>query len=511
VLGGGSDVSYNFGGGYSHTGDYIPNGEISRQSNPSAYGGMRFARGIVTADVTGRYYVQDTPQVFDPAVTETGFVPFSKPFYEPTHNQAQTLGARLTVAPVTWWHHTITAGIDRYTSSQVQTQPRLTTPSDTLLTVSNSDETKTSIGYNTSVEWASSAGMTGSLTVGFDHYSLPLTFWGTSGAVNTTGGIATDPNQPVSAYRTVTNNTGYFAQAQFAVHDALFLTGGLRAEQNSEFGDSLGTPLSPQVGLSYIRSLGGATLKLRGSWGRAIRPPSPGLKGGSVSAGFVTLASPRLGPERQRGGDVGVDAVFGLRGSLSVTYYNQTAEDLIDYVQVQLTPVPTYQYQNVGRIKNTGVEIEAKLNAGPVQLKGQYGYVRSRVEELAPNYAGDLQVGDQVLATPKHTAGGSLSAIPVRGTTVTAGLTYVGSWNQYNSLAIFRCFGGTGPCQPTNRDYIAAFPAFVRVNATVSQQLTPFVSAFASVDNVTNNTASEFYAPAPRMGRITTLGIQFHH
>ena len=67
----------------------------------------------------------------------------------------------------------------------------------------------------------------------------------------------------------------------------------------------------------------------------------------------------------------------------------------------------TTQFQNVGRVKNTGVEVEGALRVGALQFKGQYGYARSRIAQLAPNYTGDLRVGDQSRSTPTHTAGAS--------------------------------------------------------------------------------------------------------
>ena len=90
-------MSYNLGGGYSRTGDYIPNGEQSAQSNYSVYGGMRFARGIATVDVSGRYLVHNVPNVFNPALVQSG-ASFAAPFYTPAQNQSQSVGARIGLA-----------------------------------------------------------------------------------------------------------------------------------------------------------------------------------------------------------------------------------------------------------------------------------------------------------------------------------------------------------------------------------------------------------------------------
>ena len=230
-----------------------------------------------------------------------------------------------------------------------------------------------------------------------------------------------------------------------------------------------------------------------------------------MSSSSVTLAAPNLAPERQQGWDAGVDAVFGP-GSLSVTYYDQTAENLIQDVLLQATPIQTDQFQNVGRVKNTGVEVEGRLSVGWARLTAQYGYTRSRVEDLGPNYSGDVRVGDQVLFTPKHTAGASLTLLPLRGTSLSAGLTYVGSHTIYDIIALNRCFAGTGPCQPGPgiRGYTVLYPGSVKLNATLSREFTPAVSGFVSVDNLTNNTTPELRTGSLVMGRITTFGLRTH-
>ena len=508
---GGSELSYNFGGGYTRTADYLPAGEVSEQSNPSVYGGMHLDRGIITADVSGRYYTHNVPIVANPALAGTGDVFYSKPFFEPQQYQNQTVGTRLGVAPTRWWRHAVAAGVDRVSQDQTQTKPRLTTPDDTLLSVFNQNRSKTSIGYNTSVFGPLSRSISGSITLGFDHYSLSFTRFSTFGALNTAGTIQTAAGSSIDALRAVTTNTGYFAQAQVSLEDAFFLTGGVRAEQNSNFGDSLGTPISPRVGISYVRTMGPGAIKVRGSWGRALRAPDPGLKLASVSTSSVQLANPLLGPERQHGWDAGIDATMGSRASLSVTFYHQIATDLIQSVELESTPVRLFQVQNVGRVKNTGVEVEGMMQAGPIQLKAQYGYARARIEKLGANYTGDLRPGDQALTTPRHTAGAFASATPVDGMTVTAGMTYVGSWHDYDWVGMFSCFAGTGPCPSdlsTLRGFITEYPGFAKINIGVTQQLTGFLSGFIGVDNLTNNEAYEASNFSPTVGRITTIGLR---
>jgi outer membrane receptor protein involved in Fe transport len=511
VRGGGSDIGYNVGAGYSHQGDWLPAGEISRQSSPSVYGAMTFARGIISVDLSGRHYTQNGAININPDLLETGFVPFSKPNYEPLKFQNQTLGARLSVRPRPWWGSAIKVGLDRYSTDVAQTRPRLTTPADTLFLVSNTVQTKTSIGGTTSVQGDLGTSVSGSLTVGFDHWNNVLSDWLAFGALTTTGALQTSPDGFTAGTRNITNNTGYFAQTQLGFREVLFLTGGLRAEDNSDFGDSLGTPISPRVGLAYVQSVGQATVKLRSSWGRAIRAPSPGQKQGFVRANSAQLPNADLGPERQHGWDVGIDATIGSRGSVAVTYYDQTAENLVDAVQVETDPVPTQQFQNVGRVRNTGVEVEARVALGRVTLQGQYAYSRARVDQLSPTYAGELQVGDQARMRPKHTAGATITVTPLATTTLSAGVTYVGSWINSDALALFRCLGGTGPCFPTSRDYLVAYPGLVKANVSLFHQVSSVVSGFVSVDNLTNNKRHEGTNFTAVSGRRTTAGLRFEY
>jgi outer membrane receptor protein involved in Fe transport len=515
--GGTSDLGYNIGGSYSSLGPYVPNGEISRQYNPSVFGGIHYSHGPVDFDLSARQNVWNESAVYNPDLLTSGFSYFSKPNYLPITNTYQSVGARLTVTPVSWWVSTMTLGLDRSESDETQTRPRLTSPADTELLISTTTEERTSTALTSSVSGQLATNVTGTITVGVEHWTLPIVSYYTSGALTTDQTVQTDPGFPLTLDRTTTNNTGEFVQGQLGLFDAVFLTGGVRAEQNSDFGDSLSSPVSPRVGVSVVRSIGGATLKFRGSYGSAIRPPPPGGKLGSNVDGIEQVANPNLGPERQSGFDGGTDVVFGTRGALSVSYFNQIAKNLIQGVQLASNSSGELveEYENVGRVHNTGVEVEGSLALGILQVKAQYAYVSARLEALAPGYTGELQVGDQTEDTPHHTAGVSMILSPLRGTTVTGGLTYVGTYDAIDDLAYFRCLGGTGPCLNStytiDQHYLVGYPAFFKVNASITQQLTRLFAVFVSVDNLTNNDVHEYLNLNPVMGRLTTVGLRLRY
>lgn len=512
IRGGALGAGYHLGAGYSHLGSWLPpEGEVSRQISPSVHGGVNLTRGALALDISGRYLDQrGGNNLSDPAIFETGYVPYSRPYYQPHRSQNLTVGTQVSVTPRPWWHTTLRLGVDRRSVDVAQLRPRLTTPDDSLLQVSNRAETKPSVALNTAIEGTLASGVTGSATVGVDYWSYTAAGFTTFDALTTSGSIRLVPGASVFVDRSVTRNTGYFAQVQAGFRDAVFATVGLRAERNTDFGDSLGTPLLPRFGLTYVRTLGLTTVKLRGSWGRAIKPPAPGAKVGFKSSFRDQLPNPNLGPERQRGWDAGFDVTIGSRGALGFTYYDQIADNLIDRV-VHLTPVQTQQYQNVGRVRNRGVEVEGTFAAGGVRLQGQYGYARARVESLSPTYSGDLQIGDQVHLRPKHTFGLSATTPLGSGTTISGGVVYLGSWTNTDLMALIRCFGGTGPCLPTDRDYLIRFPALLKVNATITQRLNRALTGFVSIDNLTNNDRHEADNISPVMGRTTTLGARLEY
>jgi outer membrane receptor protein involved in Fe transport len=508
--GGRDGMTYNFGGGYTRLGDWLPNDEISRQAAPSAYGGMRYSQGIFTADLTARYLVNKHSLVIGPPALATGFAPVSRPFFTPIDLTNETYGARILVSPTDWWQNQVTVGVDRQTEQDAQTRPRLTTPDDTLFNVLDLASRKVSVGYNLSLRASVAAGITGSLLAGIDHYSQHVDFFVTSQAIKPFGTIETEPPGAAQTSLQKVTNTGYFAEAQVGVHDAIFFTGGLRVEDNSSFGAGLGTVAEPRLGLSAVRQIGNVTVKARGSYGRAIRAPAAGLAAGSFNPSFVFLPNPQLRPERQRGWDAGLDLVHGA-ASFSITGYTQTAEDLIASVDVPNPEVPTFQARNIGRVGNRGLEVEGSLSIKHLRISAQYGYARSRIEDLGPDGAASsfLVVGDQPIVAPEHTAGAAATYTPSERTTFSCGLTYLGSYRSFDGLGQFRCFGGTGPCQATFRDYLITYPGFVKLNAAVTQRVGQQVSLSFSVSNLTNNLAAEGGNTNPVMGRVTMVGLQF--
>ena len=80
---------------------------------------------------------------------DSGYTFFSKPLFQQIDLQTQTYGVNFVYAAKPWWRHDLVLGYDRWAFGLVQTEPRLTTPADTLLQVIMNQRGKMSIFYFT--------------------------------------------------------------------------------------------------------------------------------------------------------------------------------------------------------------------------------------------------------------------------------------------------------------------------------------------------------------------------
>jgi outer membrane receptor protein involved in Fe transport len=494
VTGGEEKTSYNFGGSYAHTGEWAPS---YHSTNWGVSLAAQTTHGPLTLSSSLRYADKTLDDPWDTRLQSYPF--YSRPFYLALLLRQQTYGVTGNLQVTKDWQHTLTLGYDRSSFGFDQTQPRLTTPADSFLSAFAKEEGKVSLLYHTDLNVRFGDRATGVLTAGVNHdaydYSQSYTF----NATRTNGNL----DGTTSISRTPWTNTGYFGQIQVSLADRFFLTGGLRAERNANFGPDFGTAWSPRVGASYVVGLGLTTMKLRLSYGEGIRAPDPGLRDRSVTQFSIQAANPSLAPERQRGVDGGVELYVGHL-SLGATYYNQRALDLIQNVPVPKSPpdtLPTFQFQNVSRVKNQGWEFEGHMPIGSVQFAGTYSITNSTVQGLPPGFAGAYQVGDRVTTIPHTTAGATVTYSPLPETMLTANMTLIGHWIDVDYLALYGFYYGGQPYRGSLRAYWIQYPTVTKFAVGVRQQLTKGLTAFARVENVGNTLRFEqnnLNLPSPR-------------
>ncbi len=505
ILGGGDRSSYNLGGSYRHTGEWLP-GYHSAAWGVSA--GGQTTQGPLKVSSSLRYADNAYDQPSDPRFQ--AYTYWSKPFFEAHHLRQQTYGLTATLQAKQSWQHTLTLGYDQTYLDIAQTQARFTSPADSFLFAYAIHEARTSLLYHTDLSLPLATGVGAIVTAGINYDAFDDVQSYTGGATHTTGSL----DGSTSLVRSPSTTTGYFGQVQMNLAGRLFLTGGLRAERNPLFGVDFGTAWSPRVGAAYLQGFGPVTLKLRASYGEGIRAPAPGQRDPTQGPGYQQLANTTLAPERQHGADGGVDVYIG-RASIGVSYYNQRAIDLIQGVTIPTAPgTPyTFQFQNIARVKNDGWEFEARVPVGNLQLAGTYSITHSTIQQLPSNYpVGGYQVGDQILAIPRTSAGASVVYSPLPRTTLTASMTYIGHWLNTDYLSYYAYSYGGAAYRGSNRAYWLEYPTVTKFSVGVSQVVTNQLTAFARAENVGNNLRNEQddYLTFPKP-RSVLVGANFRY
>nr|WP_321356953.1 SusC/RagA family TonB-linked outer membrane protein [uncultured Draconibacterium sp.] len=184
---------------------------------------------------------------------------------------------------------------------------------------------------------------------------------------------------------------GYYLQQTFGFKDKLFLTGALRVDESSVFGDDERQQLYPKLSGSYVISDNAFwkdskisdvmnTFKFRSSWGQAgnmtaidayDRYTNYNTVSINGSTGLIkpgTLGNNTVKPEKQTEFEVGTDMEF-LKGriGLEMTYYKQDIEDLLLARTLSPSTGANYRVENVGTMTNKGFEL--MLKAGIIRKK----------------------------------------------------------------------------------------------------------------------------------------------
>lgn len=184
---------------------------------------------------------------------------------------------------------------------------------------------------------------------------------------------------------------GMFLQQTFGISNRLFLTGAIRADAASAFGEEERWQYYPKASASYILSEEQfwrdsrisaliPELKLRASIGEsgnwtAIGPyarfTNYGLsnyEGRPALIPSTIRGTPDIRPERQREIEIGLDmSLLANRAAIEFTYYDQHTTDLL--LNRTLAPTSGFSNQlvNIGTLENIGIEL--LLRVIPVQRR----------------------------------------------------------------------------------------------------------------------------------------------
>jgi outer membrane receptor protein involved in Fe transport len=495
VSSGGGRSSLGIGGTWSSTGGIVPGGESGYRAT---YGGFRHVLGFLRIEGTLRYSDVRFTAPENPLLRADTLLSQVRSVLRDQRIENETYGVTLDANPVEGVRHTLVVGIDR-NDGAIPLQREPATVADALLGATRERAAKTSVRFSTALRVVENPMGGATLTVGTDHTDLSRERLGISSEV---GGDSS--NELSALYQDEISNIGLFAQLKVDVSRSFFLTAGIRGDRNSTFGEALGAVWSPMLGAAFTRDASFGTIKLRGAYGKGIRPPAPSAGQSIATLRFRQVGNPDLEPETQSGFEGGVEWFAGDRAMLSVTGYTQVARGLIQQV---IRARRTIQYQNVGQIGNRGAEMEGQFRHGDLRANGSLSLTDSRVRALSRTYSGDLAVGDPVPEVPSSS--GSLSVSwDVARTTFTLGGVYIGSWTGYDWSRYVGDEVQESDEITDLRAYWRTYPGIVRPYLSVSHILNRDVEWFARVDNLTNVQRHERDNLQVTAGRTMTVGLR---
>lgn len=178
---------------------------------------------------------------------------------------------------------------------------------------------------------------------------------------------------PITVDQHEVSRAGVYLQEQISIGESLSLVVGGRLDDHDGFDDQF----TYRIGTS-IRMDGG--WKIRGTWATGFKAPTIYQLYNSSSG------NPDLEAETSKGWDVGLDKdMHSLRGTVGVTWFGNSFEDLIDF--------SGFTYFNVQKAKTAGVEAFAELRPAEA-LNVRISYTALDTE--------DVTTGEDLIRRPEE-------------------------------------------------------------------------------------------------------------
>lgn len=241
-----------------------------------------------------------------------------------------------------------------------------------------------------------------------NRYSL-LQGRGLSPFVQTVNGASTA--LPSSDERSEISVSGAYLQQNFRIQNKLFLTGAVRLDGSSVFGENERNQVYYKASGSYVVSESNMwknsmpwwnVFKVRAAYGQSGNLTGIGaydrtnaystnsFLGRTALTSSTRLANENVKPERQKELEIGTDmSFFKDRVGLQFNWYKKRVEDLLINRQIAPTTGFSSLLDNFGSLENKGFEVV--LNFSPVRNKNVhwdvtaiYNHNRNKVLEVGP-------------------------------------------------------------------------------------------------------------------------------
>lgn len=449
--------------------------------------------------------------------------------------QEYTLGATLKYAPSDRWTHSVVAGVDGYSLANVANDfTPFPSSADSALRAASGAADRTTLRVSSVARLGRPELLGATFTLAAEHSALrqetPVIRLG-RGAMwhdGATGGprrlMSAMAPQGVPVLGTASDwfsDAGLTTQLDVAARNTWFVSAGLRVERNSGYVTEARAHALPMLGAAWVRDIAGATIKLRGAYGRGIRAPRTAARE-TLAGGFRAQAVVRdLSPEEQSGVEGGLDLMLGRAATVQVTRFDQLASGLIQQVVIPDSTLATggvaggglaLQYQNLGSIANRGWEVAATLRKGPLSGTFAYATVDSRVRSLAAGYSGDLRSGDRMLGVPARTVSATATWQAARWSAL-LGVARAFDWIEYDRLSLATAYAGFNrtdvPLYGGDlRGYWRSYGGSTRLRTSLSRDLGRGLSFVLTGENLLNFQRGEPDNATIVPGRTISTGLR---
>ena len=192
---------------------------------------------------------------------------------------------------------------------------------------------------------------------------------------------------------------GVFGEWEFSFAEQLYLTAGLRYDDDGGFGSHK----SGRATAAWLTELiAGEAMRIHASYGTGFRAPSPFERAYNIASGF-----PSLKEEESKGADLGISQSFFARAmSLDVTLFRQIITNEIRFDNLTFD----HYFQATGESRSQGVEVSAEakwpLEYGAlevIEMQAAYTFTDSTVNSP------DAEDGLPRLRRPRHASASTLT------------------------------------------------------------------------------------------------------
>lgn len=261
--------------------------------------------------------------------------------------------------------------------------------------------------------------------------------------------------------RKTMDNRGYYLQNQFKLLKTLFITPGLRVDDNEFFGRETTYKIS---GSYFIPKVG---TRFKANWGTGFKAPS-------LYQLYSSYGDPNLNPDEGKTYDVGFEQnLFDDKVTFGLTYFHNEFENMVDFDMV------SYTYQNVDNAEMKGLELECFFKpTETLTIGANYTYTKAE----------DKDMGKELARRAKNQVGFDINWAFFEKGNLNLSSSYVGRrWsNNANTMKV---------------------KAYIKVDLCTSYNLTENFQIFGKIENLFDKAFQEIYGYAA-CGRSFYAGVK---